>query len=489
MADTGRVGELRHGVLGIADAVAESIALLALVLASSFATSLVAGNAGPAAPLAYVVAGIGSLLLASVIIRFTRRMASAGGVYTYIARGLHPNAGFIAGWLYAWGFAAGISFVIVISAVYLSTVLSTHTALHLSWIPAFLILMVILAVLAFLDIRISTRTQLVVAAAGIAAVLILLFIILAKGGNSGISLQPFNPGRLPGLHGLFLATVFAFTGFIGFEAAAVLGEEAAQPLHAIPRAILAAVVIGVVYFVFLTWVMSLGYGVANAGKWAQDPTALDTLARRYGGTGLAVVIDVAVVVDAFVAALAGIQLTSRTIFAMGRDGGMPRVFAWTHPRFKTPWVGIAAALLLTLVLVLWLPGHTFDPLTYFGFMATTASLGILFVYMLIALAGMVFFWRTRTGGITATVLLLDVLVPLGAIVICGLTIYWSVVPLPPYPISLAPVIAAVWFVIGLLLLVWLNVKSPQRVRSFGRLLAEGEAGASPDANLVIDRQS
>ena len=85
--------ELKHGVLGLGDAFAESFALLSLALASSLATSVVAANAGVAAPWAYIVAGAGSLCLASVIIRFTRRMASAGGVYTYTSRGLGAGGG------------------------------------------------------------------------------------------------------------------------------------------------------------------------------------------------------------------------------------------------------------------------------------------------------------------------------------------------------------------------------------------------------------
>jgi amino acid transporter len=89
----GQTGELKHGVLGLGDAFAQSFALLSLALASSLATSLVAADAGVAAPWAYIVAGAGSLCLASVIIRFTRRMASAGGVYTYSARGLGSGGG------------------------------------------------------------------------------------------------------------------------------------------------------------------------------------------------------------------------------------------------------------------------------------------------------------------------------------------------------------------------------------------------------------
>ncbi len=484
MLDTlSRVGTLRRGILGLAETFALSLALLALVMASSLATSGAAALAGAAVPLVYVMAGVGSLCLASVIIRFTRRMASAGGLYTFTSRGLGRHAGFVGGWLYSWGFAAGVSFVLVIASVYLSTVLTEHAKIGLSWFQCFWILLAVLTALSLLDIRVSTRTQLVVATLGVALVVVLAIVILGKGGAAGVTLQPFNPSRAHSAHDFFMAMVFAFTGFIGFEAAAALGEEAAEPRKMIPKAILSAVIVALVFFVFLTWAMSVGFGVADSGKWASDPAALDTLATRYVGSWFATLVDVAVVVDAFVAALAGIALVSRTAFAMGREGGLPRAFAWTHRRFNTPWVAILSTIALTLVLTSWLARGTWNnAFTYFGFMATTATFGILGVYILVALGGMAYFWRIRSASAVAYNVVLDVLLPAGAIVICGLTIYWSIFPRPPAPISYAPYIAGGWLVLGLAWLAWLSGRAPEKVAQFGSVLAEGgEASAAPDS--------
>jgi amino acid transporter len=480
----GTVGELRHGILNLGDALAQSIALLSLALGVGTATSAAAIYAAGATPWAYLVAGVGCLCLASVIVRFTRRMASAGGVYTYIARGLHPQGGFIGGWLYGSAFAVGISFVLAIGSVTMSALLTNHTGWHPGWFTCFIILLAGLVILAFFDIRISTRLQLVVAAAGVGAILLLAIIVLAKGGDSGVSLQPLNPENLPSTHGLFLAVVFAFTGFIGFEAAAVLGEEAAEPRRAIPRAILTAAVVAVVWYVFVTWTMSLGFGVNNSAKWAQDVAPLDTLATRYSGTWLSVLVDLAVISSAFIAALAGIHLTARTFFAMGRERGLPRAFAWTHPRFRTPWVGIALALVITFVLNLTLGRHwnspAPNPFTYIQFMALTATLAILVVYILVALSGMLYFWQTRGRQSIAYNWTLDVVLPLGAIAICGYTIYKSIHPLPPSPMKYGPWVALVWLAIGVGIVVWLNVKDPDRVRRFGSILGEGEAAAGPE---------
>ncbi len=479
----GRVGTLSRGILGLRETFGLSLALLALVMASSLATSQAAGFAGPTVPLVYLTAGAGSLCLASVIIRFTRRLASAGGLYTFTSRGLNTNAGFIGGWLYAWGFAAGISFVLIISSFFLSTVLTVHTSLDLSWFQCFWILLALLTVFALLDIRLSTRTQLVFAAAGVLLLVILACVILGKGGDSGVTLQPFNFHHAGTAHDFFYAMVFAFTGFIGFEAAAALGEESAEPLKLIPKAILSAVVVALVFYVFLTWAMSVGFGVDKAGAWASNPAALDYLSGRYVSNWFATLVDVAVVVDAFVAALAGTALVSRTAFAMGREGGLPRAFAWTHPRFKTPWVSIIASLALTVLLVSWLARGTWNsPFTFFAFMATTATFGILGTYILVSLAGMSYFWRTRATAAVAYNVLLDVVLPVLAIVVCGLTIYWSITPRPPAPISYSIWVALGWLGLGVVWLLWLRATAPGKVEQFGSVLAEGgDGGAAPPA--------
>ncbi len=76
-------GLLRKDALSTYDAVAQSIALLSLVLGVATTTSLAAGPAGAAAPLAYLLAGLGCLCLAYVFIRFASVLPSAGGIYTF----------------------------------------------------------------------------------------------------------------------------------------------------------------------------------------------------------------------------------------------------------------------------------------------------------------------------------------------------------------------------------------------------------------------
>jgi len=467
-----RVGQLHHGVLGLGGTFAESFALLALALGSATGTSVVAAFAGASVPLVYVLGGITSLCLAAVIIRFTRRMASAGGLYTFTARGLGPSSGFMGGWLYAMGFAAGISFVMVISALYVSQVFQAHLHVGLHWFPAFLIEMALLTVLALIDIRISAKTQLIAAALGATAIIVGMLITLGKGGAEGFTFTSLSPGHIPSTSGFFHGLVFAFGAFIGFEAAAAMGEESKNPLRAIPRAVLGAVLVGLVFYVFVTFALSVGFGVHHVGDWAKNPTAYDTIVTKYAGGGLATVVDIAVALDAFVASLAATVLVSRTMFAMGREGGLPRSFAWTHPRFRTPWVGILVSIVLTLVLVSWLARGVYDPYTYFGLMATAATFWLLGTYILVAAAGMVYFARNRNLAGATYNPLFDLIAPGIAIAICALTIYYSIEPQPPAPFNHAQWIALGWFLLGLVALLFLRLRAPAKVAAFGSTLAE-----------------
>ena len=454
-----KAGELRRGVVTAADATAHSLGVLGLALGVAFGTSGAAATAGITVPLAYLIAGLGCLCLASVIARFTRRRASAGGLYTYIADGLGPRAGFIGGWLYAGGFAIGVSFVLVIASFFWSAALNAHTGIGGGWYTWFFPLLGLVTVLALLDIRVSTRLQLVVTVAGVLAILVLAVAIVVQGGDDGLTAAPLDPGSAPSTSALFLGVVLGFTAFIGFEASAVLGEEARDPLRAITRAVLTTVLIALVYYVFVTWAMAIGFGVGNAAAWAKDPAALDTLAVRYVGDWLATVIDFALAIGAFVGALAGLNLATRMLFAMGRDGALPSALGWTHRRRRTPWVAIGVVSALTLVLVVaW--GNHYGPITYFVLVATTATLAILVTYVLVAIAGIALLVREREGG-------LRLVPPVLGIAICVYTIDKSVVPAPKPPVDMAPYLAGGWLLAGLVVLGVLSARHPERVRAFG----------------------
>ena len=114
---------------------------------------------------------------------------------------------------------------------------------------------------------------------------------------------------------------------------------------------------------------------------------------------------------------------------------------------------------LTLVLGATL-GRRSGVFPYFALMATTGSLGILAVYILVAIAGVVYFWRIRREPGQSWNVLLDVVLPLAAVAVCGYTIYASVLPRPPAPVSYSVWIAAGCLAAGLLVVAGLARPGP-----------------------------
>ena len=107
-------------------------------------------------------------------------------------------------------------------------------------------------------------------------------------------------------------------------------------------------------------------------------------------------------------------------------------------------------------------------------MGPAASPGRLLVYVLVAVAGMVFFWNARHQPGESYNIVLDVILPLIAVAICGYAIYSTLVPRPPAPISYSAWIALAWLGLGLLMVLGLVITRPDRVRTFGKAFDTSE---------------
>jgi amino acid transporter len=200
---------------------------------------------------------------------------------------------------------------------------------------------------------------------------------------------------------------------------------------------------------------------------------------------LATFIDLLVAIDAFIASLAGLNLASRILFAMGRDRGLPSVFGRSHPRYKSPWIAILFILAITLILGA-LPGRIMDslggaplpqPLPFAFFLAGTATLGILGGYVLIGISGLVFFQRNKEGS--GAQVIWQILLPLIAVLIVGAALFSSIYPISPAPplvppFSYSPYIFGGWLLLGIILVVVLRVVNPALVSKFGQIVATSE---------------
>ncbi len=342
-------GELGERRLGTIHAVAQ-----ALAIGPMFSVALVLGGvsrpdigAGWNAALAVVIAGLGVMAIGYALTLFARRYAGAGAVYEYLTHGAHPSVGiftagvFFVGTLFLGGGGIYLGLGILTNGFWVQHISSSNAP---AWWVFGLVALGIVLVLNYLGIRIAIRAMLTFAALSFAPMLLLALIIIAKGGAHGNTLTMFNPGEtsLFGVTGggVLGGVLLGILLFVGFEAAASIGEESHDPHRSIPRAVLATVAVAAVFFVIMAYAFSIGYGrgAVSAGAWAFSPSPVDDMAKEYVGSWYATILDLVVILDAMALALAICVTIGRGYFALARDGLLPSVFARTS-RHNTPWVG------------------------------------------------------------------------------------------------------------------------------------------------------
>ncbi len=467
-------GELAHGSLRLWDAIAISVSVLAPGMAMLLNVSGVATTAGGSTPLAFVLGGIACLALAFVVIGFTRRMASAGYAYTYASRSLGREAGFMAGWLYFFGF---ICFVpMTMSGVgYLATdLLGIGTGW---WIAFFFLGMVLFVLLSVVRIKVTTRVQLIVGIATVAIIVLVDLITTSKGGLHGQAAGAFTFGHTltGGFNGVFYGIILGVTSYIGFETAADFGEETAQPRKYIPIAVIVATLFAVIFYVWTTYSETIGFGLANGSKFANDPVALQTIATTFVGSWLGTLVLIGGMCSAFIVCVACATAAARTLFAMGREGVLPRAFARTHHRFKTPVNAVLTVTIVSVLMALLMGYPLYDsafgrPFSNYYFWATVGTLAIIVVYAMLCFGGIVFFYRTRATRRWNPIV--HVLVPLIGAAVFGAALYGSIYPAPPGILKWTPYVAGVWLVLGIGVLLWLRARRPESVAQIGSILGE-----------------
>jgi amino acid transporter len=392
---------LRRNAVGLPGLIAQSLGVTAPEISAVVIAAVVASRVAGWTPGAFWVAGIGAIGLALIYGRMARYVPSAGGTYAIIRAGLGRDVGFFGGWVLL---AVGIIFVpgLLISSAFLlqnffGLVEPSHPFFSHAWWGWALLLLAVVAAISYLGIQISARVLLTLTAIGVTMLLILDIIILAKGGAhhwAWSSLAPWDNHGTFGFGFFALGVGLAMTGFSGFETAVFLAEEAHTPKKQVPKAVLGAVSLAVIFYIVTTFSIVTGYGLQNGGHFASvSGFAVVELSAQYAALWFGKVLLLLLAISAFASALGTANFTTRTAFAWGHDGYLPRIFGRTHPRFKSPDVAIGVLMAITLgVMVaglLWQGRSVNDAVTFFSWLLQVGATGILPVYALVGIAGFV----------------------------------------------------------------------------------------------------
>jgi len=468
-ADPPPPASLRRDYLHLPELIAQSIGLVAVSGGVGVLIPAVFATAGNGTWLAFVFAMVALLFSSWSITLFARNSASPGALYSYAALGLGPIWGVVGGWalLVAYGFsAAGILPGTV------NSLLAVARDLGLASGPVaprpILLLTVLTAlaawIIAWRDIRFSTRFTLLVELGTLALIAIVLGAALCAPGahvdHAQITLAHVQPRQIR------LGMVLAFFSFTGFESATALGAEARDPLRAIPQAMRVSIIGPALFFIFAA------YTLVSAFQGATPPldridAAIAVLARRQGLGGLGTPIDVGIALSFFAALFSSINAAARIIYSFARQGLLHAAAGRAHPDTATPHIAVTllvgAVLLVNLPLLL----NGTSLLDSYGYLSSIATYGYLLSYLLVAISAPVWLYRQRRLSAGAVV------ISLLSVVFLAIPLIGSIYPAPTGVYALLPYIFLGLIGLGLVWFLLLRLFAPNRLHALEAALGRG----------------
>jgi amino acid transporter len=329
---------------------------------------------GAAAPLAILISFLFPMLvLALCLVYLTRQAPSAGGIFTFSSRFLHPVAGTILGWAYTIACAAVTPMTAIIGTQYLQALLpDVHGALAANMIGTLLII-----IFMFVCLRGVTLT------ARIATVLLTCEITVIVGlGMLGIvsphvrvpTLSLFTPPA--GWSVLGSGVLLGMWMLANFDSAINYIEEARIPVRTVQRALLA--VLSAAFLIYMIaaigWQRAVPVEVLAKITENGDGGPIAAVAKEYLPPALSWIAIFVVITSA----IAGLQVSmtagARTAYRMAREGHLPSAFGRTNGH-RAPWVSVVTIAGVAIVFV-W-----YKPLTDVNFYYNTVVVTLALAYM------------------------------------------------------------------------------------------------------------
>ncbi|MDE1674949.1 MULTISPECIES: APC family permease [Nocardia] len=351
IAEQSPVRGLDRRRLPFAPVLAQSVAAVAPAGTAGVTPALVLATAGGGGALvAFVCAAVLTVLVSACIRPMAQRMASVGGLYTYVARGLGPKAAVPTGWSAIVGYGAvSIAGLIAVGAYLAHVAASVGLAREVSAVTVGAVAVVAALAVGLVlirGIRMSAWTTLGVECVSIVIIAAVLLVLLTTHHTDAPVTSAFTFDG--DLQLLAVGVVVAVSAFVGFESSTTLSGEAQQPFRSIPRAVTSTPRLSAA--IYLTAVPILAIALRHAPPSVRDSsTPLVELLVSDGSRVLAAFLDLGIAASFFACTLASMNALVRVLFCMGREGVAPRTFGHVHPRFRTPSHAAFAALAVVAV--------------------------------------------------------------------------------------------------------------------------------------------
>src|SRR2546426_890325 len=252
-------------------------------------------------------------------------------------------------------------------------------------------------VLNYRGTKLTGRSETAVTIALVAIVISFIIaglLYLTHAGVPAANFQPFLRGGSPPIQFVSLlgAMGFTFIVFEGYEIIAQTGEEVRNPEKNIPRAVFIVIGLSTLIFILVAFVAIGSSGNCGGGPSAScfllqpspagpigNNNAIAEIAAQVMPYGTQIIV-LGVTLGAIAALNSLIFSSSRVAFAMGRDGGLPRILGRLHARKRTPHISIAVSGLIIVLITLTLDINT---------VAASADIMFLLLFLMVNWAAIV----------------------------------------------------------------------------------------------------
>jgi amino acid transporter/nucleotide-binding universal stress UspA family protein len=413
-------------------------------------TGIAAGNAGPAALIAFGLNGVITLFTALSYAELSSAIPEAGGGYSFIKKVMPNSIAFTSGWmlwfayivacsLYAKGFG---SYFMEFTTRYIPTI--GNILLNILGEHGSVALMTVLVSLLFISVNIigthaSGKTENIITLAKIAVLAVFIFFGLRQAFSATeVTLANFKPLFPLGFTGVMAAMGLTFIAFEGYDLIATVSEEVREPQKTIPKAILYSLAITVSIYLLVVFVCIGAVPPAEGlsswqllGKY-QEMGIIRAAQSFMPAFGIVLILG-----GGLFATLSALNATvlasSRVAFSMGRDWMLPHSLSRIHSQKRTPVLAISISGLLFIGIAIFLPLET---------IGVASSLLFLLTFSLVNVALIIYRRRSKTLP-PFRVPLFPVIPILGFLTSVGLGFFQLINQ------STAWVLTAAWILVGL----------------------------------------
>jgi APA family basic amino acid/polyamine antiporter len=297
-----------------------------------------AGMAGYAIVPIVVICGLLSLLTMFSYAELGTAIPLAGGEYTFSKVAYGGFTSFLTGW-FEWLSNMFYTALSAIGFAYVVSYLFPQINIPLTAV-------IVVVVFAIINLRGTKETA--TAETVITIIVLAILAIFVITGWSFIQGTPTTPQSASpiGILGIFAATAYLFELYLGAEAVAAAQAEVKNPGRNIPLAIvLSAVVLIALY----TSVVVVAVGIVPPDVLSEQSSPIAFVAERALGPAGAVLVTIGLAIAGLAATNEAILAQSRVLYAMSRDGYMPKALCKVHKRFCTPHIAITVCAIFTVI--------------------------------------------------------------------------------------------------------------------------------------------